>query len=251
MRRLLKIPFFLFLAVLLCACAPNLQTSEQERYDFVQDIQSGTLQQDPSTGKFTLSFKPNSATTWFSETPGSRTGTLHPFQFFQIFDSLFGEENPNSVLAIRNDEGQLISYPVQLSNPTIDFESGLVQCTVAPLTGTGGSLVTFQGIEQFGLATLFIDSAGYGEGCSSTQDCCPPEGCDPGEQGSLYCDSNLHICLDDNTGSNEGAMCTFDSDCYGNSVFCNSGVCTSDGSQGQGGDDPDGEFGPPTETPDS
>jgi hypothetical protein len=216
--------FLLTIAIILTSCAGDAgSTNEVERLDFVQDIASGTIEEKASGEGYILSFDPSAQTTWFAESPGSRAGSLHPYTFFSNFHVLFGPERPNSILAIRTEEGELVSYAIEISDPVVNSETGIVQCSITELetAESASSLGSLQELKQFGPATLFIDSGGQdGTSCTADKQC---------DTADLYfCNVLLNICMDGSDHGNNGAACSVDRDCWGPEFhFCADGVCTS------------------------
>lgn len=198
-KLLLPTALFISLSLSFSGCSDDdarAQVGEDPELDFLLDITSGEILDDPDGEGLILEVAVSPLTVFLVESPGNGSGAISTEGFLETFSVIFGDELPNAILTIRNQDGVAKAVPVNLTSVVFDAQRQTARFLVAPLEVLTGADLPDAPIEltniadiqsPFGDAALFIDAVQIDQ-CAAK--CAPEVPFNP--IGSAACEA---ICL--------------------------------------------------------
>ena len=99
----------------------------------MQDIISGTVSEDPDSDNLILELEVAPNTVFLDESPGLEVGSITTQTFISGLANSLNEIKPNTILNIRQEDGTLVSVPIEINNSEIDTNTGIVQYEISAL----------------------------------------------------------------------------------------------------------------------
>jgi len=169
-KLLLSLGLLLFLSLSLTGCNDdnaNAQEDTEIELDFLIDVISGAVLENPEGDGFILELEVSPITVFIAERPSLDSGTITTEFFLEEFDENFSDDPPNAILTFRDEEGLAVAVTVKLNSVVFDAEESVAEFLVTQLDeitdsnppGTAVELNSLTDIPpNLGQAFLFIDS---------------------------------------------------------------------------------------------
>ncbi len=169
-KLLLSLGLLLFLSLSLTGCNDdnaNAQGDVEIELDFLIDVISGAVLENPEGEGFILELEVSPITVFITERPGNDSGTITTEFFLEEFEEIFSDDPPNAILTFRDEEGLAVAVTVKLHSVVFDAEESVAEFLVTQLDeitdsnppGTAVELNSLTDVhEAIGPASLFIDS---------------------------------------------------------------------------------------------
>jgi len=172
-KLLLSLGLLLFLSLSLTGCNDdnaNAQGDGEDELDFLVDVISGSVLENPEGDGFILDLEVSPITVFIAERPSNNSGTLTTEVFLESFNEIFGDVPPNAILTFRDEEGTAVAVAVKLNSVVFDAEESVVEFLVTQLDeitdstppGTAVELKSLNDVPSpFGPASLFVDASPF------------------------------------------------------------------------------------------
>ena len=141
------------------------QGGEELQVDFLVDILTGEVAENPDGEGFILELEVLPITVFIEERPGNTSGVINTQDFLEGFNESAGAVPPNAILALTQGEST-VAVSVALNNAQFDATESVARFVVTPLDtvtdpgpmGISAELIDIEDLESpIGRALLFID----------------------------------------------------------------------------------------------
>jgi len=175
-KLLLSLGLLLFLSLSLTGCNDdnaNAQGDVEIELDFLIDVISGAVLENPEGDGFILELEVSPITVFIAERPSNDSGTITTEFFLEEFDEIISDDPPNAILTFRDEEGLAVAVTVKLNSVVFDAEESVAEFLVIQLdeitdTNPPGTAVEHNSLidipPNLGQAILFIDGEAKSDG---------------------------------------------------------------------------------------
>ncbi len=169
-KLLLSLGLLLFLSLSLTGCNDdnaNAQGDVETEVDFLIDVISGEVLENPEGDGFILELEVSPITVFIAERPSNDSGAITTESFLEAFDEIFSDDPPNAILTFRDEDGTAVAVTVKLNSVVFDASESVADFLVTPLDmisnlsppGTSVELKNIVDVESpLSRALLFIHS---------------------------------------------------------------------------------------------
>jgi len=172
-KLLLSLGLLLFLSLSLTGCNDdnaNAQGTEDPTFDFLIDVISGEVLENPEGDGFILELEVSPIAVFIAVRPSLNSGIITVEDFLEDFNAIFGDVPPNAILTFRDEDGTAVALAVRLNSVEFDAALSVARFLVTQLDrttelsppGTAVELSSLTDVQEaIGPASLFIDSVFY------------------------------------------------------------------------------------------